>query len=190
MFFLTPELKPFFGGSYFPPDIRQGRPGFLAIAPANPEVWQTRRGGKSPGPPPTSMPGSPRPTLNVDAGAVLLTEAVLKSAGEYFKRMFDPRHGGFGGAPQISRSPACRRCCCAARNVSTTMKPRAWLLHTCDRMAAGGHSRPARRRLCALLGGRRMARAAFREDALRFRPTRAALLRCPSYFGGASSTSP
>jgi uncharacterized protein YyaL (SSP411 family) len=27
--FLTPELKPFFGGTYFPPDVRHGRPGFL-----------------------------------------------------------------------------------------------------------------------------------------------------------------
>jgi len=42
--FLTPELKPFFGGTYFPPDNRQGRPGFLQLLQQIQEVWQTRRG--------------------------------------------------------------------------------------------------------------------------------------------------
>jgi uncharacterized protein YyaL (SSP411 family) len=98
--FLTPELKPFFGGTYFPPDHRQGRPGFLQLLQQIHEVWQTRRG---------EIAGSAADiharleaaTLNADAGAGQLTDDALKNAGEFFKRTFDPRHGGFGGAPKF-----------------------------------------------------------------------------------------
>src|SRR5512135_179803 len=40
--FLTPELKPFYGGTYFPPDSRYGRPGFLQILNQVAQIWQTR----------------------------------------------------------------------------------------------------------------------------------------------------
>jgi hypothetical protein len=134
--FLTPELKPFFGGSYFPPDIRQGRPGFLQLLRQIHEVWQTRRG---------EIAGSAADiharlaaaTLNVDAGAVLLTEAVLKSAGEYFKRMFDPRPGGFGGAPKFPQPSLPSLLLRCAKRFHDDEAARM-VLHTCDRMAAGG----------------------------------------------------
>ena len=42
--FLTPELKPFFGGTYFPPDNRHGRPGFLQVLQQIAELWRERRG--------------------------------------------------------------------------------------------------------------------------------------------------
>src|ERR1700733_3643395 len=41
--FLTPELKPFFGGTYFPPDNRYGRPGFGAILQHLAEAWRNDR---------------------------------------------------------------------------------------------------------------------------------------------------
>src|SRR6202142_10246 len=41
--FLTPELKPFFGGTYFPPDNRYGRSGFLQVLQQGQQLWQTRR---------------------------------------------------------------------------------------------------------------------------------------------------
>ncbi len=40
--FLTPDLKPFFGGTYFPPDNRHGRPGFLQLLEQIQQLWQTR----------------------------------------------------------------------------------------------------------------------------------------------------
>src|SRR5260370_25452650 len=42
--FLTPDLKPFFGGTYFPPDDRYGRGGFLQVLQQINQVWQTRHG--------------------------------------------------------------------------------------------------------------------------------------------------
>src|SRR5438874_1015209 len=41
--FLTPELKPFFGGTYFPPDQRQGRPSFPQLLQQIQQLWQTRQ---------------------------------------------------------------------------------------------------------------------------------------------------
>src|SRR4051794_2251578 len=41
--FLTPGLKPFFAGTYFPPEDRYGRPGFDALLAGLAEAWQARR---------------------------------------------------------------------------------------------------------------------------------------------------
>ena len=48
--FLTPGLKPFFGGTYFPPDTRHGRPGFLQLLEqiAATGVLQKRKGAEQP----------------------------------------------------------------------------------------------------------------------------------------------
>jgi hypothetical protein len=134
--FLTPERKPFFGGTYFPPDNRHDRPGFLQLLQQIHEVWQTRRG---------EIAGSAADiharleaaTMSVDAGVVPLTEDVLKNAGDFFKHMFDPRHGGFGGAPkfpQPSVPSLLLRCAKRFHDEEATRM----VLHTCDRMAAGG----------------------------------------------------
>src|SRR5258706_10081482 len=40
--FLTPDLKPFFGGTYFPPDNSSGRAGFLQVLQQIDQMWQTR----------------------------------------------------------------------------------------------------------------------------------------------------
>src|SRR5689334_23418405 len=42
--FLTPDLKPFFGGTYFPPDSRYGRPSFLQLLQHIQKLWETRPG--------------------------------------------------------------------------------------------------------------------------------------------------
>src|SRR5437899_4883112 len=41
--FLTPDLKPFYGGTYFPPDNRYGRPGFKQLLHALIDAWENRR---------------------------------------------------------------------------------------------------------------------------------------------------
>src|SRR6202040_3579086 len=42
--FLTPDLKPFFGGTYFPPDARHGRPSFVQVLKQIEQLWETRHG--------------------------------------------------------------------------------------------------------------------------------------------------
>jgi uncharacterized protein YyaL (SSP411 family) len=134
--FLTPERKPFYGGTYFPPDNRQGRPGFLQLLQQIHEVWQTRR---------DEIAGSASEiharletaAMNADAGAVRLTGDALKNAGDYFKQMFDPRHGGFGGAPKFPQPSLPSLLLRCAKRFHDEEAARM-VLHTCDRMAAGG----------------------------------------------------
>src|SRR5438874_476813 len=42
--FLTPDLKPFFGGTYFPPDSRYGKGSFLQVLQQVSQIWETRKG--------------------------------------------------------------------------------------------------------------------------------------------------
>ncbi len=106
---LTPELKPFFGGTYFPPRDRQGRAGFPTILRAIARGWREERvklvaeGERvinmlrdHQGSPP-SMSGE-QPDLAVAAG-----EAFEKGFG-YFRETFEATHGGFGGAPKFPRA--------------------------------------------------------------------------------------
>jgi hypothetical protein len=134
--FLTPELKPFFGGTYFPPDNRSGRPGFLQLLRQIHQVWQTRRG---------EIAGSAdeiharleAASTDANAGDLLPTQEALKNAGDSFKRMFDPRHGGFGGAPKFPQPGLPSLLLRCARRFHDDEAARM-VLHTCDRMAAGG----------------------------------------------------
>ena len=100
--FLTPQLKPFYGGTYFPPSSRWGRPGFVDLITEIARVWKEDR---------------PR----VDEAATELTERLvavtsggraeteiadvdaLDAAVEQYQMSFDRRYGGFGGAPKFPR---------------------------------------------------------------------------------------
>ena len=134
--FLTPERKPFFGGTYFPPGNRSGRPGFLQLLRQIHEVWQTRR---------DEITGSAADiharleaaTMSADAGDLLPTQEALKNAGEFFKQMFDPRHGGFGGAPKFPQPSLPSLLLRCAKRFHDNEAARR-VLHTCDHMAAGG----------------------------------------------------
>jgi len=100
--FLTPELKPFFGGTYFPPDNRYGRPGFAAILQRIAEAWRDDRARI------VQSSGEVVAQLGQYTGAAgssseIPDQTTLDSAFQYFRRMFDSVHGGFGGAPKFPR---------------------------------------------------------------------------------------
>jgi len=99
---LTPEGKPFFGGTYFPPDTRYGRPGFRAILERLARAWREDRAKIE------------------ESGAHVLEQLLqysqhgsgergqvgqnaLDSAFYAFRRSFDARLGGFGAAPKFPR---------------------------------------------------------------------------------------
>jgi hypothetical protein len=98
---LTPDLKPFYGGTYFPPRSAFGRPGFKEILTRIHEVWEQQReklleqgeqlqamlkesaaAGGAPGPP---------------------NEEFLQACYEQFRGTYDAERGGFGGAPKFPR---------------------------------------------------------------------------------------
>ena len=134
--FLTPELKPFLGGTYFPPDSRQGRPSFLQVLRQVAALWQERRGQI------TAAAGEiharlAAATANAAPGNLILTADALRHAAAVFKSTYDPRHGGFGGAPKFPQPSTPSYLLRCARRFHDDEAVRM-VLHTCDRMAAGG----------------------------------------------------
>jgi uncharacterized protein YyaL (SSP411 family) len=97
--FLTPDLKPFYGGTYFPPDDRYGRPSFERVLRALIDAWQNRRDEieRSAGQITEHLQDLGRPEPTTDAlGPELLRDAVA-NLGRYFDRA----NGGFGSAPKF-----------------------------------------------------------------------------------------
>jgi uncharacterized protein len=99
--FLTPERKPFFGGTYFAPDNRYGRPGFGAVLQNLARAWQDDRARiEENGAQVIAQLEKYAAVVGGSAGA---GKEALDTAFQAFRRMFDPRLGGFGGAPKFPR---------------------------------------------------------------------------------------
>ena len=103
--FLTPALKPFFGGTYFPPVSRWGRPGFANLLGELSRVWRDER---------PRVEGAAaellqrlRGVTGTDGTARAESEvapaAALDVAVGQFEAAFDARRGGFGDAPKFPR---------------------------------------------------------------------------------------
>lgn len=98
---LTPERKPFFGGTYFPPDARFGRPGFAAILQGLAQAWNTdRERVENSG---TKVLEQLGEYTRFDSRGQLPEPEALNRAYQVFRRSFDPTHGGFGRAPKFPR---------------------------------------------------------------------------------------
>src|SRR5260221_14029011 len=96
--FLTPELRPFFGGTYFPPDDKYGRPGFSSLLQKIDELWRTQRerleesGAR--------VIAERRRAEEPDEPALLGTE-IFDTPAQFFAQTFDAGHAGFGRAPKF-----------------------------------------------------------------------------------------
>lgn len=98
--FLTPELKPFFGGTYFPPEDWNGRPGFKKILLSIADAWENRREE-------IEKAGRNMITHLQEAKGEkkeVWSPATLDAAYEQLSRQFDRTYGGFGNAPKFPRS--------------------------------------------------------------------------------------
>ena len=132
--FLTPAGRPFFGGTYYPPERRHGMPSFLEVLQAVADAWARRRDELEHGAAEltaqiASWAGMAEPGT-VDAAAAA-EAAVARLAGTY-----DRRHGGFGGAPKF---PTPSRLFFLLRQARHGDRIAAGLLTgTLDGMAAGG----------------------------------------------------
>ena len=171
--FLTPELKPFFAGTYFPPRDASGRPGLPRVLQSLRQSWLFRRAEvlqqaemvaqameqslAAAYRPSSSLPGS-------DLGGELQRALAAR---------FDAEWGGFGGRAEVplageprlpARAGGGRR---GAPDAARDARPHG------ARRAPG----PSGGRLPSLLDGRGLARAALREDAVRQRGPGLALRR-------------
>jgi len=134
--FLTSDRKPFFGGTYFPPDNRYGRGSFLSVLEQIAAVWRERHGEviASADEIHARMEVA---TANAAGSNLVLTAKLLQNAAQLFKDGYDPRHGGFGGAPKFPQPSIPSLLLRSAKRFHDDEATRM-VLHTCDRMAAGG----------------------------------------------------
>ncbi len=102
--FLTPDGKPFFGGTYFPPDDHYGRPSFRRVLLSISDAYRDKNGDVMEQ---ATMVESAVAQSDLFAGksgdfSPGIVDAILQSA----LKMFDPNHGGFGNAPKFPHSAA------------------------------------------------------------------------------------
>ena len=134
--FITPDLKPFYGGTYFPPERKYGRPSFLDLLQHIDNLWTTRHGDVAD----SAKELHTRLEAMTPRGATngpLPTLAALTNAADQFKSFYDPRNGGFGGAPKFPQpsQPAFLLRYGVKYDDRDAVR---MVLTTCDKMAAGG----------------------------------------------------
>jgi uncharacterized protein YyaL (SSP411 family) len=101
---LTPDRKPFYGGTYFPPDSRYGRPGFADLLRFLAKAWREdreaiQRSGAN------AIEQLSRMALVVPEGSPL-DDAAHARLYQILRNSYDARYGGFGHAPKFPRPAA------------------------------------------------------------------------------------
>ena len=98
---LTPDLKPFVGGTYFPPEDRYGQPAFKTVLERIATAWKenhdkiVEQGGK--------IVEALRESQAAATAEGKIDAAILDAAYQQIDRSYDPKEGGFGNAPKFPR---------------------------------------------------------------------------------------
>src|SRR6058998_2967395 len=101
---LMPDLKPFVGGTYFPPEDRYVQPGFKKVLERVATAWKenhdkiVEQGGQ--------IVAALRESQSVGIGEGKIDAAILEAAYKQLDRSYDPKEGGFGNAPKFPRPVA------------------------------------------------------------------------------------
>ena len=99
---LTPDLKPFVGGTYFPPEDRYGQPGFIKVLERIATAWKqnydqiAEQGSKI-------VEALHQSQSGATSEEKTDTSAALDAAYRQIERSYDPKEGGFGNAPKFPR---------------------------------------------------------------------------------------
>jgi uncharacterized protein YyaL (SSP411 family) len=133
--FLTPDLRPFFGGTYFPPDDRHGMPGFPRVLTSVADGYRTRRAEveQTAG----QLAVHLQAQLAAPAGDRDPERRQLDTAVARIAASFDAAHGGFGGAPKFP-APMLLEFLLRAWRRSGDPATLAMVTRTLDAMADGG----------------------------------------------------
>jgi uncharacterized protein len=99
--FLTPDLKPFFGGTYFPAEDKWGQPGLTKVLKEIAEAWKTDREKIVAGS--DKIVRQLQSAVEVAGSAEKVSDSVTGKAYEEFASQFDEKFGGFGDAPKFPR---------------------------------------------------------------------------------------
>jgi uncharacterized protein len=131
--FLDSDRRPFYAGTYFPPQPRHGMPSFPQLLGAISDAWTQRRGELADQAERlTEAISRPIPSADDPPG-----EPELRAAYRNLEQMFDPVHGGLGAAPKFPQQPALEF---LLRVTGRAWAPKAGAMvrQTLERMAAGG----------------------------------------------------
>jgi len=137
--FLTPDLKPFYAGTYFPPEDRYGRPGFASLVRDLEEAWEKRRTeveGQA-----EELTGAMRRYVEERAqpGTAPPPADVFERALTGLGKRFDTEWAGFGGAPKFPTPSNLWLLLAAAEGGDRLAPAAADMLHaSLDQMARGG----------------------------------------------------
>ncbi|MCI0745814.1 MAG: thioredoxin domain-containing protein [Verrucomicrobia subdivision 3 bacterium] len=134
--FLAPDLKPFYGGTYWPPEPKFGRASFLQVLEQIHRAWTERRDQLT-----ASSQELHRKlnelTTREATNQFVLSPDDLRRAGQELKRGYDPVHGGWGTAPKFP-SPSHPSYLLRYGVRFGDKEAVNMVLHTCERMASGG----------------------------------------------------
>jgi uncharacterized protein YyaL (SSP411 family) len=128
---MTPDAKPFYAGTYFPPEPRHGMPGFSELLLAVAETWRERRDDIERQA--SRIDGAIRSTGGADASTEPITAELVSEAVRGIAATFEPAFGGFGRAPKFPASSTLEVLLRAGDDASLAM-----VTATLDGMAAGG----------------------------------------------------
>jgi hypothetical protein len=132
--FLTPAGEPFWGGTYFPPESRYGRPGFPEVLETVARIWRDDRSRVTSN---TSALKDALARLATPGRPDALSPAFVAEAAQRLVQVFDTIHGGFAGAPKFPQAPVLRL---LWRQALATGDPaiRQAVLHTLVNICQGG----------------------------------------------------
>jgi uncharacterized protein len=134
--FLTPHGLPFYAGTYFPPEDRQGMPGFGRVLEHVANVYRTRRGDVEEASQEVKKALSSQ--LRVKGSSeVVIDHAALDQSATRIASNYDPVHGGFGGAPKFPPSMSLDFLMQVAARTSDP-RLREIVVETLTKMARGG----------------------------------------------------
>jgi uncharacterized protein YyaL (SSP411 family) len=100
--FLTPHGAPFWGGTYFPPEARHGIPSFRQVLRGIHDAWMERRADVDQSA--AELTGALRQSSALRPTPSPLDPSILDTAYAQLARRYDPRWGGFGGAPKFPQA--------------------------------------------------------------------------------------
>ena len=132
--FLTPDQRPFFAGTYFPPEGRWGRPGFPDLLKKISDVWS--RDAEGVRHQAQELTGRLQREWQTPA-PVSVSDQVLDTVIAEYRQDFDARFGGFGGAPKFPPAAGLSLLLRCYRRTGDSMALQM-VKTTLDAMAAGG----------------------------------------------------
>jgi len=133
--FLTPELKPFYAGTYWPPKRSRGMPGFDEVIAGVSNAWETNREAVI-----ETSDKLTEELSKIDQQAVpggVLSESLITGAVQQLRQSFDSTYGGFGSAPKFP-SPMSLQLLLRYWHRKRDRQALNMVKVTLDRMAAGG----------------------------------------------------